>query len=176
MQFLENEIRQITEWIWNSMLEREIQHGNCMDRQTGGDCLLTGCVRIMGDWEGAVTLHCSPVLAIRVASIMFDIPEHCTTFEHVQDALGELVNMVGGNIKSLLPAPNRLSLPSVKIGIDYSAFLPGGKVISKIGFECLGEPFFVVLLEDQNYHSVSDVGVPRKERETHESRQSQAKT
>jgi chemotaxis protein CheX len=150
MQFLENEIRQITEWIWNSMLEREIQYGDCVHRLTGEDYVLSGCVRIMGDWEGAVTLHCSPTLASRIASIMFDIPEQYMTFEHVQDALGELVNMVGGNIKSLLPAPNRLSLPAVKRGIDHSAFLPGGKVISRIDFECLGEPFFVVLLEDQN--------------------------
>ena len=31
--------------------------------------------------------------------------------EDVADALGELVNIVGGNVKSLMPAPSRLGLP-----------------------------------------------------------------
>ncbi|HKX27438.1 MAG TPA: chemotaxis protein CheX [Blastocatellia bacterium] len=151
MQFLEVEIRQITEWIWFSMLEREIRHGNYFGKMTAEDCMLTGCVRISGDWDGAVTLHCSSAFARRVAALMFDIPEQNATFEHEQDALGELVNMVGGNIKSLLPAPSHLSLPAVKHGVAHTAFLSAGKVVSKIDFEYMGEPFSVSLLKNEEH-------------------------
>ncbi|QCC78154.1 chemotaxis protein CheX [Nocardioides daphniae] len=34
----------------------------------------------------------------------------------VVDAVGELVNMVGGNVKSLVPGPSQLSLPLVATG------------------------------------------------------------
>jgi chemotaxis protein CheX len=34
----------------------------------------------------------------------------------VADAVGELVNMIGGNVKSLMPGPSALSLPVVAAG------------------------------------------------------------
>ena len=80
---------------------------------------------------------------------MFGIPEQSATAEQTQDALGELTNMVGGNIKALLPVPSRLSLPAVAEGADYLALLPGGRVVSEVNFECLGEPFFVILLKNE---------------------------
>ena len=149
MQFLENEIRQITQWIWAATLDREIQPGHHPDWQARQTQTLMGSVRITGDWEGAVTLNCSTALARQIAAIMFGIPEQATTIEQTQDALGELTNMVGGNIKALLPVPSRLSLPTVAEGVDYLALLPGGRVISEVNFECLGEPFFVILLKSE---------------------------
>lgn len=149
MQFLENEIRQITEWIWTSTLDREIQPGHHLNWQARQPQTLMGSVRITGDWEGAVTLNCSIALARQITAIMFRIPEHQTTSDQIHDALGELTNMVGGNIKALLPLPNRLSIPDVVEGIDYSSLQPAGKVVSEVNFECLGEPFFVVLLKDE---------------------------
>ena len=34
----------------------------------------------------------------------------------VTDAVGELVNIIGGSVKSLMPQPTVLSLPSVRTG------------------------------------------------------------
>jgi len=39
-----------------------------------------------------------------------------TPDEDVADAVGELVNMIGGNVKSLMPGPSVLSLPVVAAG------------------------------------------------------------
>ena len=149
MQYLENEIRQITEWVWASILERDIQPGHCSSRPPRAENALVGYVHLIGDWDGAVTFQCSALLAQQIAAIMFDVPEHAATIEQTQDALGEIVNMVGGNIKSLLPAASRLSLPTVTAETDYSGFLPGGRVVSAIDFEYQGEPFAVVLLKKE---------------------------
>lgn len=149
MQFLETEIRQITAMVWASMLERELQPGTFTDGQISPKLMLMGSVHLRGDWEGAVSLNCSATLARQLAAIMFDIPEHSTTPEQTQDVLGELANIVGGNIKGLLPLPSQLSLPAVTEGVDYLALLPGGQVVSKVAFECLGEPMLVVLLKHE---------------------------
>lgn len=149
MQFLETEIRQITEMVWASMLERDLQPGNCLDWQAGPHQMLMGAVHLNGDWEGAVTLNCSANLARQFASILFGTEEQSTTPEQTADVLGELANIVGGNIKGLLPAPSQLSLPSVTEGSDYQALLPGGQVVSKVAFQCLGEPMLVVLLKNE---------------------------
>jgi len=42
------------------------------------------------------------------------------TDEDVRDALGELANMLAGNLKSVLPSGVVLSMPSVIEGSDYS--------------------------------------------------------
>ncbi|MBI1761625.1 MAG: chemotaxis protein CheX [Acidobacteria bacterium] len=149
MQFLENEIRQVTEMVWASMLERELEPGHYLDWQPVPVEMLMGSVHLHGDWNGAVTLNCSVTLARQLAAILFGVPEQSTTLEQTQDVLGELANIVGGNIKGLLPLPSQLSLPSVKAGADYLSLLPDGQVVSKVEFQCLGEPLFVVLLKNE---------------------------
>jgi len=63
----------------------------------------------------------------------------------MQDATGELSNMVGGNVKALLPQPSRLSLPSVVEGKDYNLRIPGALCISRMVFESQGSPFVVTM-------------------------------
>lgn len=66
---------------------------------------------ITGAWDGSVSLRCTEALGRRVASGMFGVGPDRVSDEDVQDALGELANILGGNIKPLFPAPNHLSLP-----------------------------------------------------------------
>jgi chemotaxis protein CheX len=154
MQFLETEIREITEMVWASMFERDLQPGTCPDRQAFPYQMLMGSVHLNGDWEGTVTFNCSAVLARQLAATLFGISEQSTTAEQTQDVLGELANIVGGNIKRLLPAPSQLSLPSVKEGSDYFSLLPEGKIVSEVAFECLGEPIFIALLKTESQPAI----------------------
>lgn len=76
--------------------------------------LAVGAVAISGAWQGWVTLELPAAAAERAAAAMLghaagDRPEP----EDVADALGELANMIGGNVKSLVPAPSTLGLPVV---------------------------------------------------------------
>ena len=47
---------------------------------------------------------------------MFDVEIEEVSPADVLDAVGELVNIVGGNLKGMLPSPTGLSLPSVTDG------------------------------------------------------------
>jgi CheY-specific phosphatase CheX len=112
---------------------------------------LAGCVQITGAWEGAVALHGSATLARQAASIMFGMNPEEATSEEVQDALAELTNITGGNVKTLLPEPCLLSLPAVVEGNDYTFRVPGSVPASCLAFECEGQPFLVTLLHREQH-------------------------
>lgn len=71
-------------------------------------------VAIHGDWCGTVSLEMTPATAETAARTMLHIEDGAVVEDvDVTDALGELVNMIGGNIKSLLPSGSTLGLPMV---------------------------------------------------------------
>jgi chemotaxis protein CheX len=144
----EPELTEITERAWGSLVETPL-----LPRQPGqpgpapGARTFTGCVQITGAWEGAVTMHCSEVLAKVLTAAMFMVDPEDTTPEEVTDALGELANMVGGNVKALLPEPCRISLPAVADGMDYRLSVPGARPVTAVTWTSNGEPLMVRLLE-----------------------------
>jgi chemotaxis protein CheX len=150
----EPELTEITERVWNSLVTVALA-----PRQPGqpgpvpGSRTFTGCVQITGAWEGAVTVHCSEELAKRLTAAMFMVEVADTTPEEVSDALGELANMVGGNVKALLPEPCRISLPAVADGMDYRLSVPGARPVSAVTWTCNGEPLMVRLLERRTVES-----------------------
>jgi len=145
------EIVQIVESIWFSILDLAIQVDGAGNERiaAAGSRTFTGCVQFTGDFEGATTLDCTDEIARRVAAVMFEADPESLSTEEIQDALGELTNMIGGNIKPLLPGTSRLSLPSVVEGMDYTLIVPGSQVLCQVGFECEGQPILVTLVESQ---------------------------
>jgi len=160
MPFAETEICEVTESIWKSVLGLDVRRRHNATTHDDRRLFMTGCVRITGAWEGAVTVDCSTGLVRRAAGIMFDVDPATTALREMRDALGELTNMTGGNIKSLLPAPSLLSTPSVSEGLDRSATFPGERLLTEISFECNGELLLVRVLKTENA-SGSDGG-PRQ--------------
>src|SRR5262249_14231507 len=108
---------------------------------------LTGCIQITGAWNGAVTVDCAGDLARSIAAIMFDVPLEETMPDQVNDALGEMTNIIGGNFKSFLPEPSQLSLPSVAEGTDYFFRIIGSRQLAQFNFSCQGLPFQVTIVE-----------------------------
>jgi chemotaxis protein CheX len=71
-------------------------------------------VEIVGPWNGAVVLTTGRSTAEELARCL--LAEHAPPVldtEDVDDALGELANVVGGNVKAVLPGPSVLGLPEV---------------------------------------------------------------
>ncbi len=64
----------------------------------------------------------------------------------VRDVLGELANMIGGNMKCVLTSGIRLSMPSVVDGGDYSLRICGAEVRERIAFQCAEGTFWVTVL------------------------------
>ena len=71
-------------------------------------------VEIVGPWNGAVVLTTGRSTAAELSRCL--LAEHAPPVlddEDVDDALGELANVVGGNVKAVLPGPSVLGLPEV---------------------------------------------------------------
>jgi chemotaxis protein CheX len=79
-----------------------------------GPDTLSSWVEIVGPWTGTVVLTCDRATAEELTRAL--LAEHAPAElepEDVDDALGELANVVGGNVKAVLPGPSFLGLPEV---------------------------------------------------------------
>jgi chemotaxis protein CheX len=97
-------------------------------------------VIIEGAWEGTIEVSCSRAVAEKVASAMFAVPAEALDDADIADAAGELANVVGGNIKSILPAPTNLSTPLVDDGGEWRFAC---ELTSEVLLSCAGEPVVV---------------------------------
>ncbi len=140
----ESEITEVTNSVWESMLGLSLL---VVDEEPQPDAgpYMTGCVLISGAFEGAVTLECSKSAATLLAGSMFGMTEDELTDSETTDALGELANMVGGNLKALVVQPSKISLPSVAEGDSYKVSIPGTVPSSTVHFLCEGHPVHVTL-------------------------------
>ena len=77
----------------------------------------SGVVTVTGEWHGLVTIEMGDTVARRLTAQMLALPaDEPPVDADIADAVGEVVNMVGGNVKSLMPGPSSLSLPTVAAG------------------------------------------------------------
>ena len=76
---------------------------------------LLASVRIDGDRSASVFVYTSPELANCIAASMFGQELDELEQSDVLDALGEVVNVIGGNVKGILNQECSLSLPCVGI-------------------------------------------------------------
>jgi chemotaxis protein CheX len=82
---------------------------------------ITGLVGLAGTHKGVLAIHIPHPVAMAITSnfLGLDISE---INADVEDAVGELANMLGGNVKTILTANGRdidLSLPSTISGSSY---------------------------------------------------------
>ena len=106
------DVQAVVEEVWSSFLgaDEPLLVGIPGELVTGWSAAVT----ITGAWEGMVSIELPTPVAEEVCRRMLGVEE--THDEDVADAVGELVNMIGGNIKSLMPGPSVLSLPVVAAG------------------------------------------------------------
>jgi CheY-specific phosphatase CheX len=102
--------------------------------------LVTAAIYFTEPWKGAMVLECVLPLAFEFTARLMSVPLPTTVDADVCDSLGELVNMIAGNFKALMPPQTGISIPSVVKGRDYILQLRGSKTLSQIVFETeLGE-------------------------------------
>ncbi|WP_051553537.1 chemotaxis protein CheX [Desulfobulbus elongatus] len=83
---------------------------------------ITGMVGLAGTHKGVLAVHFPNEVALAVTSNFLGM-EVGEINEDVQDAIGEIANMLGGNLKTILSDRGRdiqLSLPSTIFGDEYA--------------------------------------------------------
>ncbi len=102
-----------------------------------------------GDAAGIVSIHVGDRLARRMAAAMLGMePEEIEGRGEIDDLLGELGNIIGGNIKSALTDAGlrcALSTPSCTYGSDFVIESMNLERYERYAFTCEGEALFVEL-------------------------------
>lgn len=108
MTINESDLESLTRDIWTTMVGLDL-----VDAVMAGspDPGISSQVEIQGDTEVALRIDCSMELARKVAARLFEMPEQELETELVLDAMSEMANILGGNIKGLWPGAIKLSLP-----------------------------------------------------------------
>lgn len=147
MQFLEAEVVELTRTVWETVLEMPIEPSDTDQEPVENEHTISACVHISGGWAGSVILSCPVALGTRIAAQMFELEEDEIDDELINDAVGEVVNMVGGNVKGLVPGPSQLSIPAVATGVAVQLAVPGSHPVTRVGFRSGADPVRVVLMK-----------------------------
>ena len=85
-------------------------------------CSITGMVGFAGTYSGVISIHCPVALALKITSNMLGV-ECDEVNDDLNDAIGEIANMLGGSVKQVLSKGGldvKLSIPTVISGEDYT--------------------------------------------------------
>jgi chemotaxis protein CheX len=141
----EEQICTLTNLVFETMLKTDVKRVDTPGTLGGGK-YVAAKVDVIGSWNGSVTGGCTHTHARRTAGKMFDMPAESITMDELRDAVGEVANILGGNVKTLIAGKARLSLPSVAEVDDKSVFEASERDRMNVWFESEGERFVVQLL------------------------------
>lgn len=141
MHLSSDDVAQIVQEVFSSMLGLDIEPVEGAVTSVGA--AVAGSVGVSGATDCLISLEMQEEAALRVAAAMFGLEVPELSDDDIADAVGELTNMVGGNIKSLLPEPSMLSLPVVAHGRIPTLKVVGGKQLLNQGFLCGEYPVYV---------------------------------
>jgi chemotaxis protein CheX len=144
VEILPTELAQIVESVFRAMLDLETEE--CGEPWLPSCDRLTAAVHMTGDWNGAVLVECNPGQACRFAGRFLSMDPPNRVDDVVRDVLGELANMIGGNLKCVLTQGIRLSRPYVVDGSDYSMRVCGAVIHDRLAFCCAEGLFWITIL------------------------------
>ncbi len=108
---------------------------------------ISGMIGLGGTHKGILGIHLPYVVAMAITSSFLGM-EVTEIGEDVEDAVGELANMLGGNVKTILSEKGRdieLSLPSTIHGKEYGVQTSHDTENVVISFACEVGNFIVQL-------------------------------
>lgn len=110
MGLTSDDIDQLICEVWAPSLELDLYHQPTETDERPH----TAVLEATGGWTGHLVVRATESFAVAVAAKMFGMPRPEVDTEDAADAVGELANVVGGNLKSLLGEDEvDLGLPQV---------------------------------------------------------------
>jgi chemotaxis protein CheX len=106
-----DELRSMTDDMWASLISPAPHE---IDDVEFPHFTICGHVELLGGWFGCVQVETSVDGAAAIAGQMLDLPIADVALPDLQDALGELANILGGSVKSCIDGQTLLSLPRVE--------------------------------------------------------------
>ncbi|MGI5243619.1 chemotaxis protein CheX [Dactylosporangium sp. CA-139066] len=112
---VDRDLIEIVNEVWDAYLQQPAA-APLDDPGSADPKAITAAVSITGAWEGHVRVLVPPAAAGDITALMLAMDAGEVTDQDVTDAMGELINVVGGNIKNRGTQPAKLGLPVVATG------------------------------------------------------------
>lgn len=147
------DISDATQEIFSSMVMLDVSPGEAFKRVDSKlENSISGIIGLAGTIKGMMAIHLpnDAALAITTAFLGMEVEE---IDEDVCDAIGELANMLGGSMKTVLdPAGSevQLSMPSAIHGEEYAVDCLADSESVTVPFTFDGQTFMVELQISQN--------------------------
>jgi CheY-specific phosphatase CheX len=133
--FISNAMRDIFDRMFS--MDLALSDGGLQEAEKGNG--IVGSVSFTGDVMGSVNIMVHDIFARLMTAQMLDMEvNEIDDHEDVYDVIGELCNMVGGDLKSRLcdhGFPCRLSIPSIVIGNNIKIESKGWSRKERFGFK-----------------------------------------
>ncbi len=136
----ENDLAEMVEQVWEAYLDPEGVSPLMQTYDENQPSEVHSSVSITGSWSGHIVYSSSRAAAQRAAAAFLAMELEEVSEEDISDTLGELANIVGGNVKAMLPPGAQLSLPQVVLAPESSARYPNTERISGVYGLWEGEP------------------------------------
>lgn len=140
-------IQAVIDEVWSSIV------GTALEPLDSGEALrgptMAATVPYYGDWQGAVVVRVDAPLARIVGSRMFMTPEAELTDADVEDAVGEVCNMIGGNLREHLSRDCELGTPTIATGTELQVIVPDSRALARVRYRSEDCGVEVTLLQQQ---------------------------
>jgi chemotaxis protein CheX len=146
----ENDLAEMVEQVWMSYLDPEGISPLIPTYDQNQPSEMYSSVSISGSWSGHVVYACSAAAARRAAAAFLAMEVDEVGEEDLADVLGELANIVGGNVKAMLPPGCFLSLPQVVLAPETTTKYPNAERISGVYGLWEGEPVNVSMWQSRS--------------------------
>ena len=109
---------------------------------------ITALISFAGTWRGMLEFECGREEAIHFAKRFLQMDDIHECNDDVRDTVGELTNIIAGNLKALLPSDVKLGMPSITSGGNYTVHISGGTLVGQRTFTTDIGTFSIRLIED----------------------------
>ena len=146
----EDDLAEMVEQVWVSYLDPEGVSPLVPTGDDGQPSEVHSSVSISGSWTGHVVYASSTEAARKAAAAFLAMDSSEVSQEDVSDVLGELANIVGGNVKAMLPPGCFLSLPQVVLAPESTTKYPNAERVSGLYGVWDGEPVSISMWQSRD--------------------------
>ncbi|MDA1312645.1 MAG: chemotaxis protein CheX [Acidobacteria bacterium] len=107
---------------------------------------IVGTVYFAGGWKGAILIEFEESLAFDITARLLNIARPLHIDGDVRDAVGEVVSMIAGNLKPIMPPDTHMSMPSVVQGGDFKVSVVGSNQHDRMMFRSGNKAFSLTLV------------------------------
>jgi chemotaxis protein CheX len=139
---LDQILRSSASAVLTTMLNFDVEFGEPGEPFFNGESNIAGAVGLTGSYNGIIYLYSSAQFARTITCSLLSMTDsEIEGDDMVNDAVGELTNMVAGNIKSKLDncnSPCTMTIPSVVRGADFQIEAVSGVQKHSVNCHCKG--------------------------------------